>query len=53
MAAALPILSQTMTGWGWVLRALRNIGSDGKIKVATSADGNRIGIDEIKKGIFW
>lgn len=32
------------------LRALRNIGSDGKIKVATSADGNRIALDEIKKG---
>lgn len=32
------------------LRALRNIGSDGKIKIATSADGNRIALDEIKKG---
>ncbi len=32
------------------LRALKNIGREGSIKVAASADGDRVALDEIKKG---
>ena len=32
------------------LKAIRNVGKKGKIRVSTAADGNRIALDDIKKG---